>query len=81
MACVSAEDTGRSKFAEFVADHVFGNIHGDEFVAIVDSDGETDEVRRNHRGAGPSLDGGLLAGFLSSDHTLFQFVMYIRTFF
>lgn len=81
LACVSAENTGGSKFAEFVADHVFGYIHGDEFVAIMDSDGKAYEVRGNHRGAGPCLDGALLAGFLSGDHTLFQFIMYIRTFF
>ena len=81
VAGVSAEYTSGGKFAEFVADHVFGDIHGDEFGAVVDSDGEAYEVRGDHRGAGPGFDGGLLAGFLSGDHALFQFVMYIRTFF
>ena len=81
LSCVSAEDTGGSKFAELVADHVFGYIHGDEFVAVVDSDGEADEVRGDHGSARPCLDGALLARFLGGDHTLFQFVMYIRTFF
>lgn len=78
---MSAEDTGGSKFAQFVADHILGNIHGDEFVAIVDSDGEAYEVGGNHRGTRPGLDGALLARLLGGDHALFQFVMYIRTFF
>ena len=81
VAGVSAEYTGGGEFAEFVSDHILGHIHGDEFVAVMDSDGEADEVRGNHRGAGPRLDGGFLAGFLGGDHALFQFVMYIGTFF
>lgn len=81
VAGVSAEYTSGGKFAEFVANHIFGHIDGDELVAVVDSDGEADEVGGNHRGAGPRLDSRFLAGLLGGDHTLFEFVMYIRTFF
>ena len=81
MTCVTAEDTGRGELAEFVANHVLGDIHRDELVAVMHSDGKTNEIGGNHGSAGPRFDRGLLARLLSSDDTLFQFVMYIRSFF
>lgn len=53
---MAAEYTGGSKFAEFVTDHIFGNIDGDELVAIVNGDGKAYEVRGDHRRAGPGFD-------------------------
>ena len=81
LTCVTAEDTCRGELAEFVTDHVFGDIHGDEFVPVMHSDGKANEIGGDHRGARPRFDGGFLARLLSSDHTWFQFEMYIRSFF
>ncbi len=81
LTCVAAEYTGGSKFAELVTDHVFGNIYGDEFVAIMNGDRQTYEIRGDHRCAGPSFDSGLFARFLRSDYALFKFIVYIWTFF
>ena len=46
---MAAEDAGGSKFAQFVAYHVLGNVNRDELVAVVDSDGLTYKIGRNHR--------------------------------
>lgn len=81
MTSVTAEDTGGSKLTEFVTNHVLGNIDGDEFVPVMHSDGKADEIGGDHRSARPRFDRGLFARLLSSDHSLFQFVMYIRSFF
>ncbi len=80
-SCVSSEDTCRGELAEFMTDHIFSNIDRNELIAVMHSDSQTDEVGRDHRGARPGLDSAFLAGFLSGNHTLFQFVMNIRTFF
>ena len=61
LTCVTAEYTGRGELAELVADHVLGDIDGDELVPVMHSDGKADEIRRNHRGARPGLDCGFLA--------------------
>ena len=54
---VGTEDAGRGEFAEFVADHVFGDVNGDEGLAVVDREVVADEVRSDHRLATPGLDG------------------------
>jgi len=48
---MAAENAGGSKFAEFVTDHILGDVHGDELVAIMHGDGLADEVGRYHRSA------------------------------
>ena len=78
---VAAEDAGRGELAELVADHVLGDIDGDELVPVMHSDGETHEVGGDHGRAGPGLDGRFLPGLLGGDHALFQFEVYIRSFF
>ena len=78
---VTAEDTCRGELTEFMTDHVLRNINGDEFVPVMHSDGKADEIGGDHRSARPRFDRGLFARLLSSDDTLFQFVMYIRSFF
>lgn len=81
LSCVSSEYTGRSELTQLVADHVFGNIDRDELVAVVHCNGEAYEIRGDHRGAGPSLDGRFFARCLGVKYALFQFVVYIGTFF
>ena len=53
---MAAESARGGELAEFVAYHVFGDVNGDEFVAVVDSKCHADEVRGNHGSAAPGLD-------------------------
>ena len=78
---VAAEDAGRGELTEFVSHHVLRDIHGDELVAVMHSDSEAHEVGGDHGRAGPGLDGRFLPGLLGGDHALFQFEVYIRSFF
>src|ERR1700733_11161688 len=53
---VTAEGAGRREFAELVADHVFVHLHRQKLVAVVDSEGQANELRQDRRPAGPDLD-------------------------
>ena len=77
---MTAENAGRSEFAEFVSHHVLGNVNRDELVAVVDSDCLAYKVGGNHGSPGPGLDGDLLVGLLSLDNSFFQFMEDVRTF-
>ena len=77
---MAAEDAGGSELAEFVTDHVFGDVHGNELIAVMHGDSLTHKVGRNHRSSRPCLDGNLLVRLLRLDYTFFQFVENIRTF-
>ena len=77
---MAAEDAGGGEFSKFVTHHVLGDVHRDELVAVVDGNGLTYEVGRNHRSSRPCLDGNLLVGLLRLDYAFFQFVENIRTF-
>ena len=56
-AAMSLEQTGRGKFAEFMANHVFGHVNGKESFPVVDSEVMADEIRGDHRLAAPCFDG------------------------
>src|SRR5258708_6172710 len=60
-AGVSVNGPRRREFTELVADHVFGAVHRDELVAVVDGEGQRDHVRRDHRAPRPGLDDSLVA--------------------
>ena len=77
---MATEDAGRSELAKFVTHHVLGDIHGDELVAVVNGNGLTHKVGRNHRSPRPCFDGNLLVRLLCLDYSFFQFVENIRTF-
>ena len=77
---MAAEDAGGSELAQLVSDHIFRNIYGDEFVAVVYGDGLTHEIGRNHGSPGPSLDRDFLVGLLRLNNSFFQFVENVRTF-
>src|SRR5262249_4969697 len=47
---------GRRELTEFVADHVLGHQHRDEFLAVVDAEGQSDELREDGRPARPGAD-------------------------
>src|SRR5579864_4054443 len=56
VAGMPVEGPGRRKLAEFVADHVLGHQHRDEFVAVVDAEGQPDELREDRRAPRPRAD-------------------------
>jgi hypothetical protein len=53
---VFLEDAGGRKFAELVADHVFGDEHGVENLPVVNEEGVADKVGDNHGAARPCFD-------------------------
>jgi hypothetical protein len=54
---------GGGEFAELVADHVLGDVNGEEGFAVVHAERVADEIGCDRRAAGPGLDGFLDAGF------------------
>ena len=75
------EDPRRGEFTELVADHIFRNIYRDMLFAIVNSDGESDEIRRNSRSARPRLDRSLVTGRPRGFYFLLQMAVYERALF
>jgi len=75
------EDTRGGKFTELMTDHILGNVDGREYFAVVNAKRVADEIRRNRRAAGPSLDGFLSAGLNSLLDLLEQMVVDKETFF
>src|SRR3569623_456587 len=55
--------TGRGELAELVADHFFIDRHRHMLVAVVDAEGEADELRQDRGTAAPDLDDFVAAGF------------------
>src|SRR5579862_4410439 len=53
---MAVEGAGRRELAEFVADHVLGHQDRDEFVAVVDAEGQPDELREDRRAPRPGAD-------------------------
>src|SRR5262249_32199415 len=53
---VAIERPGRRELAEFVADHLLGHQHRNVLLAVVDAEGEPDELRQNGRAPAPDSD-------------------------
>src|SRR5438876_1640857 len=53
---MTVEGARRRKLAELVADHVLGDQHRDELVAVVDAERQADELREDRRAPRPCLD-------------------------
>src|SRR5271165_1427461 len=53
---MAVKGTGRRKLAELVADHLLGHHHRDVLVAVVDAEGQPDELRQDRRTTAPGLD-------------------------
>src|SRR5215469_9865847 len=53
---VAVEGAGRRELAELVPDHVLGNQHRDEFVAVIDTESEPDKLREDRRPPRPGAD-------------------------
>src|SRR3954454_16402971 len=56
IAGMAVEGAGRRELAEFVADHVLGHQHRDEFVAVIDAERQPDELREDRRAPRPGPD-------------------------
>src|SRR5580658_5664418 len=59
VRAVLLEHARQGKFPEPVPDHVFRHEHRVKNLAVVDVERQADKVRRDHRTAGPRLDGRL----------------------
>src|SRR4051794_11778512 len=53
---MAREGPRRRELAELVADHVLGHLHRQEFVAVVDAEGQADELRQDRRAPRPDAD-------------------------
>src|SRR5256885_498153 len=60
LGAVAAEQPGRGEFSELVADHVLGDVDGDELVPVVHREGVADEVGRDRAAPRPGLEHLLL---------------------
>src|SRR5512147_1210680 len=53
---VAVEEARRRELAEAVADHVLGHQNRQELVAVIDAEGQADELRQDGRATRPGLD-------------------------
>src|SRR3954447_960165 len=56
VGAVPREGPRRRELAELVADHVLRDLHRDEFLPVVDPEGQADELREDRAATGPDLD-------------------------
>ena len=70
---MTTEIAGRSELAQLVTHHILGYVYGNELISVVDSYRLTDEVRRNHTCARPSLDDSLLVPLGLCDYLRLKF--------
>lgn len=78
---VGLEQAGQGEFAETMSDHVFSHVDRDEVLAVVNQKRVTDEVRSDHGGTGPGLDGAFLLGVVKLVHLVEEGLLNERTFF
>src|SRR6266568_3042070 len=76
---VALENASQGEFAQFVPHHVFRDVHRDVLLAVVDSDGEPDEIRQNRGAPRPGLDRALVACRARRAYLLHQMVVHERT--
>src|SRR4029453_9337940 len=57
---VGLEGAGQRELAELVTDHVFGDVHGNELLAVVHGHRVADELRRDRGTTRPRLEHPLL---------------------
>ena len=81
MSTVFLECAREGKFAQTMADHVFGYKNWIEYLAVVDIEREADKIGRDHGAARPGLDRLLGLGFLRLDDFFQQVAVDKRTFF
>src|SRR5262245_47571579 len=80
VARVSVENPRRGELTEFVTDHVFGHHHRYVLLAVVDAEGQPDELRQNRRTPRPDLDHFLAARIARNLRLLEHVAVDKRTF-
>src|ERR1019366_585647 len=75
------EHAGGRKLAQLVSHHVFGDVHRNEFLAVVDRHGVTDELRKDGGAARPRAHHFLFAGGGEHNQLGFQVRVGKRPFF
>src|SRR5207237_10196189 len=76
---VAREEARRREFAELHADHVLIDRHRHELAAVVDVEGQADELRQDRRTARPGLDRRAAALFLCAFRFLQKRTLVDRT--
>src|SRR5467141_932954 len=76
---VALENASQGEFAQFVPHHVFRDVHRDVLLAVVDRDGEPDEIRQNRGAPRPGLDRTLVACRARRADLLHQMVVHEGT--
>src|SRR5262245_26196475 len=66
-AAVTAEHAGGGELAEFVADHVLGDVHLDELLAVVNQERVADEVGDDRGVPRPGLEWFAVSAALALD--------------
>src|SRR5579863_6081320 len=56
VAGMPVEGPGRREFAKLVADHILGHQDRDEFVPVIDAEGQSDKLRKDRRAPRPRPD-------------------------
>src|SRR5580704_1297527 len=59
---MAVERAGRRELTEFMADHFFGDDHRDVLLAVVDAEGQPNELRQDGRTPRPDADHLVAAG-------------------
>src|SRR3546814_4323102 len=76
---VAGEEARRREFTQLHADHVFVDRHRHEFAAVVDVEGQPDELRQDGGPARPGLDRRRAAAFLGRFGFLEEMEVHERT--
>jgi hypothetical protein len=63
VAGMAVKGSRRRKLPELVTDHIFGHEHWYELVAVMDTKGQADELRKDRRSPRPSSNYLITTGF------------------
>ena len=73
---MALKGTGKSEFAKLMANHILGNVYGNVALAVMDSDGVSDESGENGGLTAPGLEDLLVAGLIHFFDPLYEFRCY-----
>src|SRR5207302_1948007 len=76
---VALENARQGEFAQLVPHHVFRDVYRDVLLAVVDGDGQPDEIWQNRGAARPGLDRALIARRARRADLLHQMVVHKGT--
>src|SRR5271166_1768525 len=76
---MAGESARRRELAELVPDHVLVHLHRQELVAVVDAEGQADELRQDGRAARPDADDLVAARLARGIHLVEQIAVDERT--